>query len=276
MLLDISKLTIEELTGRLKAIYGRKLSPIKPTTAGGKLLLTEEQWRARQGERNKGEASSSTSVRKCKPRKERKAPQPRRGADGGNSSERKATCSDTCHNCGNAGHWAKDCRLPKCGGQAHVAESQVDDELALFLMHGSVELRSSLVPAVTALLHFDEPRAYAFLGKGASDEKIDGWYLDTGATHHMTGWREYYSDLDSTMIGSVKFGDTSAVEIEGAGSVIFIAKTGEHRLLTGVYYNQRCGTRSLAWDSWMRTGRAWKSSTDSYASGTVVAVFLIR
>jgi hypothetical protein len=26
------------------------------------------------------------------------------------------------------------------------------------------------------------------------------------------------------------------VEIEGPGSVIFVAKTGEHRLLTGVYY----------------------------------------
>jgi hypothetical protein len=36
--------------------------------------------------------------------------------------------------------------------------------------------------------------------------------------------------------GSVKFGDASAVEIEGAGSVIFVAKTDEHRMLTGVYY----------------------------------------
>jgi hypothetical protein len=91
------------------------------------------------------------------------------------------------------------------------------------------------VPVITALLHFDEPRAHAFLGKGSSDEKIDGWYLDTGATHHMTGRREYFSDLDSTVRGSVKFRDTSAVEIEGARSVIFVAKTGEHWMLTGVY-----------------------------------------
>jgi len=38
------------------------------------------------------------------------------------------------------------------------------------------------------------------------------------------------------MKGSVKFGDASAVEIKGVGSVIFKAKTGEHRLLTRVYY----------------------------------------
>ena len=85
-------------------------------------------------------------------------------------------------------------------------------------------------------LHLDEPHAHAFLGKGATDDKIDGWYLDTSATHHMTGWREFFSDLDFGMKGSVKFGDASAVEIKGIGSVIFKAKTGEHRLLTGVYY----------------------------------------
>ena len=38
------------------------------------------------------------------------------------------------------------------------------------------------------------------------------------------------------MKGSVKFGDASVVEIKSVGSVIFKAKTGEHRLLTGVYY----------------------------------------
>jgi hypothetical protein len=68
-------------------------------------------------------------------------------------------------------------------------------------------------------LHLDEPYAHVFLGKGATNDKIDGWYLDTGVK------------------GSVKFGDASAVKIKGVGSVIFKAKTGEHRLLTGAYYN---------------------------------------
>ena len=52
----------------------------------------------------------------------------------------------------------------------------------------------------------------------------------------MTGWREFFSDLDFGVKGSVKFGDASAVEIKEVGSIIFKAKTGEHRLLTGVYY----------------------------------------
>jgi hypothetical protein len=52
----------------------------------------------------------------------------------------------------------------------------------------------------------------------------------------MTGQREFFSELDSGVRGTVKFGDASAVEIKGVGSVVFVAKTGEHRLLTGVYY----------------------------------------
>jgi hypothetical protein len=45
----------------------------------------------------------------------------------------------------------------------------------------------------------------------------------------MTGRREF-SELNSDVRGSVKFGDASAV-IKGVGSVVFTAKTGEHRLL---------------------------------------------
>jgi hypothetical protein len=90
--------------------------------------------------------------------------------------------------------------------------------------------------AGSAHLHLDEPRAHTFLGKGADDDKIDGWYLNTNATHHMIGRREFFSNLDSGVNGSVKFGDASAVQMKGVGSIIFNAKTGEHCLLTSVYY----------------------------------------
>ena len=97
-------------------------------------------------------------------------------------------------------------------------------------------MHSSPAGVAAALLHLDKPCAHVFLGNGSGDDKINGWYLNTGATHHMTGRREFFSELDSGVRGSVKFGDASAVEIKGVGSVVFTAKTGEHRLLTGVYY----------------------------------------
>ena len=56
-LLDMSTLSIEEVTGRLKAVEDRAEAPAR-TTAGGQLLLTEEQWAARLRKRKQGEGSS--------------------------------------------------------------------------------------------------------------------------------------------------------------------------------------------------------------------------
>jgi hypothetical protein len=85
-------------------------------------------------------------------------------------------------------------------------------------------------------LDLDEPQACVFLNTSTSGDKLDGWYLDTGATHHMTRRRELFTDLDTSTRGTVRFGDESKVEIHGVGSIIFKAKMGEHQVLHGVYY----------------------------------------
>jgi hypothetical protein len=110
-----------------------------------------------------------------------------------------------------------------------------EEEPALLLAHASIELSSAALSTV-AHLHLDESRAHTLLDDGSSNDKTDGWCLNTGATHHMTGQREFFTELDSNVRGSVKFGDASGMEIKGVGSVIFTAMSGEHRLLTGVYY----------------------------------------
>ena len=77
---------------------------------------------------------------------------------------------------------------------------------------------------------------------GTSDddvEHLEGWYLDTGATNHMTCRVEVFSELDRSVVGSVKFGDGSVVSIQGCGSVVFSDKLGAHKVLTGVYYIPR-------------------------------------
>jgi hypothetical protein len=63
-----------------------------------------------------------------------------------------------------------------------------------------------------------------------------GWYLDSRATHHMTGRQEFFADLNTDVRGTVRFGDASKVEIKGVGSIVFQAKTGEQRVLHGVYF----------------------------------------
>jgi hypothetical protein len=52
----------------------------------------------------------------------------------------------------------------------------------------------------------------------------------------MTGRSEFFTELDSDVRTSIMFGDASGVEIKGVSSVIFTAKSGEHRLLIRVYY----------------------------------------
>jgi hypothetical protein len=111
----------------------------------------------------------------------------------------------------------------------------VEEEPALLLAHASIEL-SPAASAAATLLHLDEPRAHALLSDDSSNDKTDGWCLDTGATHHMTGRREFFTELDSDVRGSVMFGDASGVKIKGVGSVIFATESGEYRLLTEVYY----------------------------------------
>ena len=65
------------------------------------------------------------------------------------------------------------------------------------------------------------------------------WYLDTGASNHMMGCKEKFLELESDVQGSVKFGDGSNVDICRQGYVLFEGLTGEHRILTGVYYIPR-------------------------------------
>lgn len=70
-----------------------------------------------------------------------------------------------------------------------------------------------------------------------TDKKEDGvWYLDNGASNHMTGERSYFSEINENIKGKVKFGDGSFVDISGKASILFEAKTGEHKLLTDIYF----------------------------------------
>ena len=62
------------------------------------------------------------------------------------------------------------------------------------------------------------------------------WYLDNGASNHMTDHREKFEKLDKVVKGEVKFGDGSLVKIEGKGSIRIACKNGETRVLHGVYY----------------------------------------
>jgi hypothetical protein len=105
-LLDLSTLSIEELSGRLAASEGR--GEPEPDS-GGRLLLTEEEWRARQSSRQPGEGSSGGGG---KQQDKGKKPQNRPSGNGGNGKPPRR--NGKCNYCGIEGHWARECRKAKC------------------------------------------------------------------------------------------------------------------------------------------------------------------
>lgn len=88
---------------------------------------------------------------------------------------------------------------------------------------------------------------FAQLDGGEDGDRDDTlWHLDTGATNHMSGCRTAFHDLDTQIRGVVKFGDSSEVPIEGAGTVVLQGKGGEHTHIAGVYFIPRLTTNIVS------------------------------
>ncbi|XP_048596513.1 uncharacterized protein LOC125578211 [Brassica napus] len=67
-------------------------------------------------------------------------------------------------------------------------------------------------------------------------DTADIWYLDNGASNHMTGDQRYFSVLDNTVTGKVRFGDDSKIDIKGKGTISFTDMNGEARRMNDVYF----------------------------------------
>ena len=64
--------------------------------------------------------------------------------------------------------------------------------------------------------------------QGMNSSPIDDmWYLDTGASSHMTCMKTFYQSLDESHQRVVRFGDGSSSRYEGKGEVHVECTNGE-------------------------------------------------
>ena len=82
------------------------------------------------------------------------------------------------------------------------------------------------------MIFLDESRAQVNLGCEGGDDKDSR----SGAGNHVTCEREAFAELDDSVVGTVKFGDGSMMEINGRDTVLFQCQNGEHRALTDIYF----------------------------------------
>ncbi|KAD4584276.1 hypothetical protein E3N88_21877 [Mikania micrantha] len=229
---DLNTMPFEELVGRLKA-YEERLKPTgSAKDSAGQLLMTKAEWQkadSKQAGRGRGSFPSDSRGRgrgrgrgrhNNRGRGER---YPQNSNRKPNQTEQKDKQERRCYNCDKVGHFAADCWAPKkAEGEANLARE--DEDHTVLMAACSKEL---------IMLNEENvfPNRYA---EDKSD--ADTWYLDNGASNHMTGNKEYLCELDEKTARKVKFGDGSAVEIKGKGSVLFQGRQGDQRLVTNVYY----------------------------------------
>lgn len=122
------------------------------------------------------------------------------------------------------GHYASDCpdRLLKLIQETQ--ETKEDDKT-----HEAEELM------LNEVVFLNEKKVMINAFESSLDQS-DVWYLDNGASNHMTGNRSYFTTLDETITGKVKFGDDSRIVIKGKGSINFVFKNGVKKMMSNVYY----------------------------------------
>ena len=134
-----------------------------------------------------------------------------------NQGQERDTSHITCFCCDKLGYYANDCpdKLLKL---QETVEKKTDDthEADELMMHELVYLNEQKV----------NPSVFE-----ADLDMENIWYLDNGASNHMSGNHMFFIALDETILGKVRFGDDSRIDIRGRGSIQFIFKGGEKKIL---------------------------------------------
>ena len=141
---------------------------------------------------------------------------------GGDWTQGRDASKVVCYRCDKTGHYVYDFpdRLLKLQ-ETHETENDSTHEAEELMVHELIYLNEEkVVPS-------------KFETQSSADNI---WYLDNGASSHMTGNRDYFKIIDESVTGKVCFGDDSRIDIKGKGSILFVTSDGKRKSLADVYY----------------------------------------
>lgn len=245
--LDLNTTGFEDMVGRLKA-YEERIKEEEKEEDTSKLLYTNYDHQESQDSgygRGRGRGGRLNS----------------RGRGRGRWNNRtdwkdgRDTSKVVCFRCDKSGHYAYNCpdRLLKLqetqendNESTHQAEELMINEVVQDNVEHDEVVHDEVVHDNESTLETEElmMNEIVYLNEeNVSPSKLetytDGdnmWYLDNGASNHMSGRREFFEKLDEGVTGKVRFGDDSRIDIKGKGCVIFINKEGKRKILANVYY----------------------------------------
>ncbi|KAM2595341.1 hypothetical protein TB2_039913 [Malus domestica] len=204
---DLEAMSAEELLGSLLVHEQRIQKNASPTTLEQALesKLNIDKPNGGRGQWNSRRGSSSNRSRGRARGRGRGYAQNR-----GQSQEWKSTRGKAhiqCHSCKQYGHYANECSY-KNGEHVNMAESSgnAGEEFTVLLAHHDISSQQ------------------------------DVWYLDSGASNHMCGKKEFFAKLKDGPYGSVSLGDSSKLPVKGKGKIKIIQKDGKEEYIYDTYY----------------------------------------